>query len=122
MNANYFFDTYAIIEIVEGSENYREYSGEPIITSLYNIYEFTYYLLREYEREKAEEVLDKLNYNILQPEEKHLFKASKLKIENKDQQLSYVDCMGYQLAGENDLKFLTGDIEFKNRENVEYVD
>jgi hypothetical protein len=30
--------------------------------------------------------------------------------------------MGYQLAKENDLKFLTGDIEFKEKENVEYVD
>ena len=122
MDADYFFDTYAIIEIVEGSENYREYSDKPIITSFYNIYEFTYYLLREYEREKAEEVLDKLNYNIIRPEKEHLFPATKTKLENKDQQLSYVDCMGYQLAKENNLKFLTGDIEFKEKENVEYVD
>jgi len=121
MNADYFFDTYAIIEIVEGKENYRKYQGEPIITTLYNIYEFTYYLLREHDKEKAEKVLDKLNYNILRPEEENLFPATKLKLENKKQQLSYVDCMGYQLAKENDLRFLTGDQEFKDKENVEYA-
>lgn len=45
MDADYFFDTYALIEFVEGNNNYERFNGEPVITSLYNIYEFTYYLL-----------------------------------------------------------------------------
>lgn len=122
MNAEYFFDTYAIIEFVEGNENYQRFQDTPIITSLYNIYEFTYYLLRDYDREKAEEVLGKLNYNLLEVGEDDLIPAAELKFENKDQQLSYVDCMGYRLAKRHDLEFLTGDIEFKYKDNVEYVD
>ncbi|PSG98932.1 MAG: hypothetical protein BRC29_02265 [Nanohaloarchaea archaeon SW_7_43_1] len=121
MNADYFFDTYAIIKMVEGKENYRKYHGEPIITSLYNIYEFSYYLLRQYDRNKAEEVLNKLNYNLIETREEDLMAAANIKFENKEQQLSYVDCMGYTLAGKNNLKFLTGDQKFEDKEEVEYV-
>jgi len=121
MDAEYFFDTYALIEFLEGNENYQKFSDTPIITSLYNIYEFTYYLLRDHDREKAEKILEKLNYNLLDPSDKDLIPAANLKLDNREQQLSYVDCMGYRLAQRYDLKFLTGDQEFEEKENVEYV-
>ncbi|MFB6100475.1 MAG: PIN domain-containing protein [Candidatus Nanohalobium sp.] len=122
MDAEYYFDTYALIEFVEGKENYQRFQDTPIITSFYNIYEFACYLLRDHDREKAERVLDKLNYNLIEPEEDDLIPSAKFKLENRSQQLSYVDCMGYRLAERHDLKFLTGDQEFEDKENVEYVD
>ena len=40
---------------------------------------------------------------------------------NKKRKLSYVDCLGYILAGMNGAKFLTGDNQFKDLQNVEFV-
>ena len=47
--------------------------------------------------------------------------AMKLKLKFKDKKLSYVDCIGYVFALELGLKFLTGDNEFKDLVNVEFV-
>lgn len=121
MQADFFFDTYALIAFLEEKESYKKFEDTPIITSFYNIYELTYYIIRDYSREEAKKVLDKLNYNLLKPEEKDLIKASKFKFKNKDRMLSYVDCMGYILAKKHDLRFLTGDKEFEEKNNVEYI-
>ena len=43
----------------------------------------------------------------------------KLKINRRD--VSYVDCLGYTLAKKLGVKFLTGDEQFKDMENVEFV-
>jgi len=45
----------------------------------------------------------------------------KFRKKNKKRNLSYTDCIGYVYATENDLIFLTGDKEFENLENVEFV-
>ena len=50
-----------------------------------------------------------------------IFDAMKFRLKRKNQNLSYADCIGYTLAGKHNLKFLTGDKEFKNMENVEFV-
>ena len=47
--------------------------------------------------------------------------AMKFRLANKKKKLSYADCIGYQLAKEHGLKFLTGDKEFENLPNVEFV-
>ena len=43
------------------------------------------------------------------------------RLQNKSLNLSYVDCIGYVLARSSGLKFLTGDIQFKDMSNVEFV-
>jgi len=40
---------------------------------------------------------------------------------NKKRNLSYVDCIGYIIAKQRNIKFLTGDKEFEYMENVEFV-
>lgn len=121
MQDDYFFDTYALVEFIEGSENYRRFQETPIITALYNIYELVYYLLRDHDTQTAEKTIDRLNYNLVAADEEDLYSAARFKLDNRDQQLSHVDCLGYVLARKNDLKFLTGDREFESKENVEYV-
>ena len=47
--------------------------------------------------------------------------AAKLRLKYKKNDLSMTDCIGYILAKEWNIKFLTGDKEFENMENVEFV-
>jgi hypothetical protein len=52
-------------------------------------------------------------------------RAMKLRLElrrKKRLDLSYADALGYFLSLKHGIKFLTGDPEFKNLENVEFVE
>jgi len=117
----YFFDTYAIVEIIRKNENYREYSEEEIITSVLNLGELYYSLLREKGKKEAEEWYKKLEQTALLVSASMVKKAMEFKFKNRAKNLSFIDCVGYKLAEENGLLFLTGDKEFENLENVEFV-
>ena len=47
--------------------------------------------------------------------------AMQFKLAHKAENLSYADCVGYALAAELGIKFLTGDEKFRSKENVEFV-
>ncbi|MEK6852302.1 MAG: PIN domain-containing protein, partial [Nanoarchaeota archaeon] len=56
----YFFDTYAIIEIIKENPNYNRFKDEEIITSILNLGELYYALLRDFNKYKADEWYEKL--------------------------------------------------------------
>ena len=116
-----FFDSFALIEIIKGNKEYQNYLEEESVITKLNLMEVYYYLLREESEEKAE-----FYYNFYLPScvsipDKVVKEAMKLKLKFKNKRLSYADCIGYVLALELRIKFLTGDEEFKDMENVEYV-
>ncbi len=117
----YFFDTYAIIEIIKNNENYTKFINEEIATSILNIGELHYALLRDYNKNIAEEWKNKLKESIISFDVNIIVRAMEFKFENKRRNFSFIDCVGYILAKENDLIFLTGDKEFEKMENVEFV-
>ena len=59
--------------------------------------------------------------NMVLINDKYIFAASKFKLKYVKKCLSYADCLGYIIALKNDMKFLTGDKEFENLENVEFI-
>ncbi len=59
MNNIYFFDTYAIIEIIKGNPDYDKYTFAKIITSFLNIIELHYILLKEWNNDFANEMAAK---------------------------------------------------------------
>ena len=115
----YFFDTYALVEIIEKNPNFVKYFDEVIATSLLNIIELYYAMLRDLGENKAESSYYQFKDCAIEIKDEVIFDAMKLKLKNK--QLSYVDCIGYETASKNNLKFLTGDKAFKNMPNVEFV-
>lgn len=117
----YFYDTYAIIEILEENGNYLDFKEEVITTSVLNLFEVYYYLLRIYNERTADFWINNFNFNFLEIEPKIIVKSSKFKFDYKKENLSLVDCVGYILALKNNLKFLTGDEKFENKEKVEFV-
>ena len=123
--AKFFADTYAIIEILKGNENYKKYVNLDLVTTDFNMLELSYALVRDYGKVKALEVLSEVRdaFDIVEVDDIDFVEASefRLKLREKGKKLSLIDCLGYVVAKRMRIKFLTGDEEFKYLENVEFV-
>ncbi len=117
----YFYDSYAIIEILERNKNYLKFSNNIITTNVLDLFEVYYYLLKKHNKITADYWAKKLNFDFLEITPIVSIKASEFKFDNKKEKLSLVDCIGYILALKNNIKFLTGDSKFKNKKNVEFA-
>lgn len=117
----YFLDTYALIEIIKENKNYDKFKETINITSLMNLYELHYFISKEFGLGKADFIIDKLKGIAVDIKIEDLKKASNFRIENIKKKFSYIDCLGYAIALNRKVKFLTGDKEFENLENVEFV-
>lgn len=118
---NYFFDTYALIEIIKNNPNYIRFVDEVITTSRSNLVELIYIMLSERGEKDAKQAFEKFKDSETEVSDGLLFKAMEFRFKNRKKGLSYVDCIGYVFALENGMKFLTGDDAFEKMENVEFV-
>ncbi len=116
----YFFDTFALFEIINGNPRYKNYSDCDMKLCHLNLYELYKELLRKgvpkFSAEKdLMNLFDKQTEVILQD----IINAAELKLTNP--KLSIPDCFGYVMAKRLKIKFLTGDREFERMDNVEFV-
>ena len=118
-NETFFFDTYALFEIVRGSENYKKFRDCKIITTIFNLAEFNYNLKKETDKETADRILEKYKDEEVKVTLEDVKQASNLKIKHK--KMSIPDVIGYVVAKRHGVKFLTGDNDFQGFENVEFV-
>ena len=118
----YFFDSYALVEIIKGNDNYEKYKNENPTCSILNLFELHQALLREFNKKTADFWINKFDYILIDFAKNEITEASDFRFAHKGKRLSMTDCIGYVLAKKNGLKFLTGDAEFKNKENVEFVE
>ncbi|MFH0837614.1 MAG: PIN domain-containing protein [Candidatus Aenigmatarchaeota archaeon] len=121
MTEIFFCDTYALIEIVRGNPNYQRYLNHALITSDYNLMELYYAFIREHDKETADKYFDIWSKFSIHIPRKIIRQAMEFKLANKKDNLSYTDCIGYMFSLQNKIRFLTGDIKFKNIQNVEFV-
>lgn len=117
----YFFDSYAIIQILAGAESYRKYTTADFIITQLNIFEVYYCLLRDFGVEKAESFLKDYYEHCVSLHQAVLCDAAHLRLQFKKRNLSMTDCIGYIIAKRWGIKFLTGDKEFSDMENMEFV-
>ena len=118
----FFFDTYALVEIAKGNPNYFPYTKDVgmIVTKLH-LMEFHYSLLQTVGEEAANSSYDQLLPFVMKVSDNIIKQANLFKLKFKDRNLSYVDCIGYVIAKSAGIKFLTGDKQFTDLENVEFV-
>ena len=117
-----FFDTYALLEIIKGSQNYDPYRENMVfLTTKLNLMEMHYVLLRTVGKEEADKHYEWLVDFSVEVDDEVIKAANDLKLFLKDKNLSYIDCIGYIIAKTAGVKFLTGDRQFKDLENVEFV-
>ena len=118
----FFFDSYAVIELIKGNPNYKKYEKAiNIITTKLNLMELHYGLLRDEGKKIADNYYNAFLKFCIEIEDETIKQANEFRLRNYKRELSYVDCIGYILAKKFNAKFLTGDIQFKDFENVEFV-
>ncbi|MBI2632494.1 PIN domain-containing protein [Candidatus Pacearchaeota archaeon] len=86
-----------------------------------NLYELCYLLIKENKENLAEEFLKRLANNCVNINTEDIKEAARFRFKEIKRKLSYLDCLGYVLAKKHNVKFLTGDIAFKEIPNVKYV-
>ncbi len=117
----YFWDSYAVAELISGNKNYAKYADEPVVITLFNLAEIYWFALNEYGEEKADNIYDKFKNSVVEISDDIFKGAIKFRKKHKSKDLSYADCIGYFYTIKNNMKFLTGDKEFQGLENVEFV-
>ena len=120
----YFFDSYALIELNKGNINYSRYKGAELVTTLFNLMEFYYALLKMVDKNLAKLKFQKYLNKCVEINSEIIIEATEFRHEfnkNTKIKISYVDAIGYITAKKLNIKFLTGDLAFKNLNNVEYA-
>ena len=117
----YFFDTYAIIEVIKNNPSYQKYMEEDLLTGVLNYAEFYYWYLKNKEKAQSIGWFRKIRDELLKLEVRDVIEGMKIRFENIKRKLSFVDCVGYAMARRRNLLFLTGDPGFRGMPDVEFV-
>lgn len=117
----YFFDSYAVVEIIRGNPNYARYTQDEVALTIFNLAEIYWTAINKLGEAAAEEIYAQYKLSLMEIDDESLKSAIKFRKQHKSKDFSYADCIGYCLALQNGLKFLTGDKAFKEFENVEFV-
>jgi len=116
-----FLDTYAIIEIMKGNPAYSKFAEATPFSTRTNMVEVAYHLLESCPKEKAENIIRSLRIEVLEIQENQVAKIAWFRKEHSKKKFSYIDCIGYVLAKENSMEFVTGDAAFEGMPNVEFA-
>lgn len=116
-----FLDSYALIEILQGNPAYNEISQMQVLTSKVNLIELAYHLIQSFPELEVERILNSLKIETIEIDANHISKIAFFRKQFSSKKFSYIDCIGYILARENDLKFITGDKQFKDMPNVLFI-
>lgn len=116
-----FCDTYALMEIIGGNKNYEKYENATLVTSEFNLIELYYHFLRNYGKNSAEHYFNHWLGICLQIPHTAIKFGMEIKLQNKKEKLSYIDCIGYAFSLQSDIPFLTGDSKFEHKIGVEFV-
>jgi len=118
----YFFDSYAFFEMLKGNPDYAAYEKDTaFVTTKLNLLELHYGLLLEKGGKVADSCFARFESRAVDFDSEILKEASRFRAAHKKMGLSYIDCIGYVMAKFMGVKFLTGDRQFKEMENVEFV-
>ena len=113
-------DTYALIEIAKENVKFARYIKDDFNITDITLSEFYFVLLREENQSFAEYWFKKLKRYSMPVEKETLKEAMNFKYENRKNNISFFDAVGYIFALKNGYYFVTGDKEFENMKNVEF--
>ena len=117
----YFWDTYAIIELLRGNPNYSKYFNEEVTITIFNLAEIYWSALNDLVLGNPEEIYEKYSQCVVEIPDETLKEAIKFRKANKKKDLSYTDCIGYVYALKHNMVFLIRDKEFQSMKNVEFA-
>lgn len=114
-------DTYTLIEINNSNPKFVSLLDEEVVITDITMAEFYADMFRKYNEKTADYWHKKLGGFCKSVSRWVLIKAVKFRIENKEKNLSFFDCVGYIYAQENNMRFVTGDKEFKEMKGVLFI-
>lgn len=121
-NESYFFDSYALFCIVKGQESYKGYTSNiKVLTTMMNIYEVYYHLIKENLFHEAELFFNRFEQFCVPIGPNAIKDASRFRLANTKADVSFIDALGYVIAQQHRIKFLTGDKAFQKMPNVMFV-
>lgn len=119
--AFYFFDSYAIVEMIKGNANYSKYINTVFFITKLNLFEVYHSVLKDFGKEYANYFLETYYPFAVDYDKEIISEAARFKIENRKMNYSMADCVGYIISMRSGIKFLTGDKGFDGLDNVEFV-
>jgi len=118
----YFWDSYAIIELEKGNPKYERFKDSTITLTIFNLPEIYWTFLKLFNEKLADEIYEGYSNAIVEIDDETMKQAIKFRKKvYKKKKISYADAIGYVYALRNNIVFLTGDKEFEGLENVEFV-
>ena len=118
---SYFFDTYAVIEVVKGNPRYLPYKNSNPILSVLNLLEIHYHISKKFDDKITAKLLREYSKSVVGFENEDIIAMTAFKIGNYRKNFSLTDSLGYVLSLKHNIKFLTGDEGFRDIPNVEFV-
>jgi predicted nucleic acid-binding protein len=115
-------DTYALVEINNGNPKFAGLLSHDLVITDITMAEFYALMYRAYDLKTADYWHKKMYFFCKAVSRDILLKAARFRVDNNRQNLSFFDCVGYVYALENNMKFVTGDKEFRNRKGVEFIE
>lgn len=116
----FFFDTYALIKLIEGDPAYEKYANSEMLLCCLNLIEFDYHCIKERWKDRAS-LFQYLKELCVPIDDETIQTATEWRYENRKKNISYADAIGYCLAKKHKIRFLTGDQAFKDLPNVEFI-
>ena len=114
-------DTYALVEIWRGNPAFLRLFNENFVITDFALAEFYIFLYKQEKEKEADSWNETLSVYSRSISRSTLIKSLKYRYDNKKENLSIIDSVGYIYALENELKFVTGDKAFKGKDNVLFI-
>lgn len=121
ITTDYFFDTYALYELIKENKNYKRYLNTGIVISQLNLFELYFIFLKEGKQDLAEIFFTKYASFVEHFDEIVIKNAALLKLKLNKRDVSMTDCIGYCFAQQLGIPFLTGDSAFEHMAHVAFV-
>ncbi len=116
-----YLDTYALVEIHNGNPEAEKYLEENAVVGDLTMAEFYYVLYKKYDEKTADYWHRKLSFLVEKIPIEAMIEGVKFRYDNKEEEYSFFDAVGYKYARKEDMTFVTGGKEFKGREGVEIM-
>jgi predicted nucleic acid-binding protein len=114
-------DTYVLIEIARGNTRFSGYLNMEFVITDLTLAEFYAVLLREHNEKTADYWYRKMERYAVPVDRSILVEAVKFRYEFRKEGISFFDAVGYIFSLKNGYCFVTGDKEFENLRNVEFL-
>jgi len=114
-------DSYALVELEQSNTKFEFLLNKDFVIPQSTLGEFYQILYKNLGKKTADYWLNKLSKYSVNINLNVWIKAVVFRMENSKENLSLFDCLGYIFAQENNMLFVTGDKQFKNKKGVMFI-